>query len=144
MKVIITKNQQDKVAKLVRSLGCREASKIVGGINVFLSIFKTPIDFLHIYDGMEVVDSVVEPNFTLFRFEEGKNIMAMLNFKKSKSELIIHWDLLVEVLKYVYKLSDKDCVTLLYNWAKESYDLTNFVIVVRESLQDGGWLVVTK
>ena len=81
MKIIITEDQHDSIKKklqyMVKEYGWELSSKSVGGVNnlVRLGFNNNPMEFLHLYDDMDVVRSEEKPYLILFRYERGNNIM---------------------------------------------------------------------
>lgn len=75
--VIIENNSKNSLINLVREDGWQTASKYVGGIENLKRLLRieTPMDFLNIFTDLDVVQSEEEPNLTLFRYEQGNNMM---------------------------------------------------------------------
>ena len=82
MKIIITENQnsklQTKLKDLVKDYGWEAASKAIGGSNKVTKIAfnNNPIEFLHLFDDLDVVQSEENPNLTLFRYKPNHNVMV--------------------------------------------------------------------
>ena len=74
MKIIITENRLEKVLK---QKGIKKTIQMIGGWDNFCKVFKieSPMDFLHLFDDLEEVQSEEKENFTLYRYTPGKNIM---------------------------------------------------------------------
>ena len=82
MKIIITENKLEKVLK---QYGTDKAIQLLGGWDNFCQVFKieSPMDFLHLFDDLEVFQSTKNPNFLLYRYRPGKNIM-IYNIKENR------------------------------------------------------------
>ena len=85
MKIIITENKLEKVLK---KSGTKKTIDILGGWENFCKVFKieSPMDFLHLFDDLEEVQSEKKEYFTLFRYEKGNNLM--IYDRKSKEVYI--------------------------------------------------------
>jgi hypothetical protein len=83
MKYIITESQDNKmVEKLTNSIksdGWSRTSKLVGGNENLIKLLgiTSPMDFLHLFDDMDVVQSNEYPRLTLFRYNKGNNLMVL-------------------------------------------------------------------
>jgi hypothetical protein len=77
MKIIITENRINKLKHLVKSNGVKYVSEQMGGFDTFCKVLNIegPMDFLHLFDDLEVVQSEEKENFILYRYTPGKNIM---------------------------------------------------------------------
>ena len=75
MKIIITENKLEKVLK---QSGTKKTIELLGGWDNFCKVFNIegPMDFLHLFDDMEVVQSEEKKHWTLFRYEKGNNLMV--------------------------------------------------------------------
>ena len=85
MKIIITENKLEKVLK---QSGTKKTIELLGGWENFCKVFKieSPMDFLHLFDDLEEVQSEKKEYFTLFRYEKGNNLM--IYDRKSKEVYI--------------------------------------------------------
>ena len=74
MKIIITENKLEKVLK---QLGSKKTVHMLGGWDNFCNLFniESPMDFLHLFDDLEQVQSEENENWTLFRHKKGHNLM---------------------------------------------------------------------
>jgi len=75
MKIVITENRLEKVLK---QSGVEKTVKILGGWKNFRKVFKieSPMDFLHLFDDLEEVQSTDIFKFRLYRYKSGTNIIA--------------------------------------------------------------------
>ena len=93
MKIIITENKINKLKHLVKSDGVRYVSEQMGGFDTFCKVFNIegPMDFLHLFDDLEQVQSEERENLTLFRYKKGNNLM--IYDRKSKNVYISTYDI---------------------------------------------------
>ena len=82
MKIVITENRLEKVLK---QSGTDKTIQLIGGWENFCKVFKieSPMDFLHLFDDLEVFQSTENPNFLLYRYRPGKNFM-IYNIKENR------------------------------------------------------------
>ena len=78
MKVIITENKfKDTVRLSLKELGTESTINNIGGWENFCTVLniQSPMDFLHLFDDLDVVQSEEKENWTLFRYKKGENLM---------------------------------------------------------------------
>ena len=82
MKIVITEN---KIEKVLKQSGTDKTIQLLGGWENFCKVFKieSPMDFLHLFDDLEEFQSTENPNFRLYRYRPGKNIM-IYNIKENR------------------------------------------------------------
>jgi hypothetical protein len=81
---------------------------------------ETPMDFLNIFNDLDVVQSKQEPNWILFRYEKGNNMMIYDRKRKdfSLSNLVI-WSF----LKYGFGLNYSETQEVTKEWLDEVHNL---------------------
>ena len=114
---------EEKLKSIIKTLGISNAGKAVGSIDNLFKVMNiiTPMDFLHIYDDLDVIQSEKKPNWILFRYEEGDNLMLL----EMKSMKMFVSD--TEINSYLHTksgiFSHDEHKTLLMEWLTELYDL---------------------
>jgi len=85
MKIIITEN---KLEKALKQSGTKKTIELLGGWENFCKVFNIEgfMDFLHLFNDMEVVQSEEKEHWTLFRYKKGNNLM--IYDRKSKEVYI--------------------------------------------------------
>jgi len=134
MKIIITENQlklikedvSNKARQIlidrIKSVGFIETSKTVGGFDNLMEILNinSPMDFLHLFDDLDVVQSEEGlPDWTLFRYKPKNNLM--IHNRKNKTVYIDYekiWKPLFDI-----GLFDPDIKELIEGWLFEVYNL---------------------
>lgn len=111
-----------KVIELIEQYGIELSSKAVGGVDILLKILdiKSPMDFLHLFDDLDVVRSEEETHLILFVNKNDKTIM-IYETKKDKV-LINHYEIL-RVLHENFLLGHKETRKLTERWLNEVYNL---------------------
>ena len=71
----VSNRRQEKLIDLIKTLGVTKASKAVGNIDNLFKVLdiNSPMDFLHLFDDLDVVQSDEKPNWTLFRYKPNHN-----------------------------------------------------------------------
>ena len=84
MKIIITENQQESIKielqSMVKDIGWELTAKIVNGPKKLakLAFNNGPMEFLNLFNDLDVVQSKKNPNCTLFKYKKGNNVMVLL------------------------------------------------------------------
>jgi hypothetical protein len=85
MKIIITENQKKSInielQNIIKDDGWETASKFVGGIDNLKKLvgIKTPMEFLNLFNDLDVVQSKKNPDSTLFKDKNGNNLIVHNN-----------------------------------------------------------------
>ena len=113
---------KNKLIDLVKEYGLQNAGKAVGGVDNLLMILniKTPMDFLHLFDDLDVVQSKVEKNWTLFRYKPNQNLMI---YDRENDTVYINYDEIWSVLRDKFELNYSEIQQLTKEWLAEVYKL---------------------
>ena len=85
MKIIITENQQESIKielqSMVKDIGWELTAKIVNGPKKLakLAFNNGPMEFLNLFNDLDVVQSKKNPNCTLFKYKKVNNVMVLLS-----------------------------------------------------------------
>ena len=85
MKIIITENQQESIKielqSMVKDIGWELTAKIVNGPKKLakLAFNNSPMEFLNLFNDLDVVQSKKNPDSTLFKDKNGNNLMVHNN-----------------------------------------------------------------
>ena len=126
MKIIITEDQnsklQTKLKDLVKDYGWEAASKAIGGSNKVTKIAfnNNPMEFLHLFDDLDVVQSEENNNWTLFRYKPKYNVMI---YNKENSVLYVSHKDIWTFLKSNFGLNYSEIQELIKGWLGEVYNL---------------------
>jgi hypothetical protein len=130
MKYILTEQQNDKmVEKLTNSIksdGWLKTTKLVGGNENLIKLLgiTSPMDFLHLFDDMDVVQSKEKPNWTLFRYSKGNNLMVL---DKKNEDINLDYFEIWSILENVFGLSYSYIQKLIIAWLDEVYNLSDVI-----------------
>jgi len=132
MKIIITESQkqssQDKLKKIVKVLGWRQASDIIGGPeNLLKLVFNDdPMEFLHLFNNLDVVQLEEEPDWTLFRYKKGNNLMV---YDRRNKKVYISYEEIWSFLEE-FSLTYRVILKLTEGWMDKIYNLRGLTIPV--------------
>ena len=131
MKIIISERQQrlikessmrDKLLSQIKEEGWKSTSEMVGGNEVLKKVLKidSPMDFLHLFDDMEVVQSEEKTNWTLFRYKPKKNLMV---YDRKNEKVYINYNEIWSVLEEQFRFTYSEIQELTQRWLDEVYNL---------------------
>ena len=122
MKVIITENKVERLKELIKTNGVNQVIDLMGGFDTFYKVMNIegPMDFLQLFDDLEVVQSEENQNLTLFRYKKGNNLMIYVRINE-----VVYicyreiWSFLVDK----FGLNDSETQSLTQEWLGEVYNL---------------------
>jgi len=131
MKILINENKLlGGIKSMIKNLGTQSAIDFVGGWETFCEVFKieSPMDFLHLFDDLDVVQSEEKENLTLFRYKKGDNLMA---YNRKSKEVYINYDEIWSFLGNKFDITQPFAQAVTKKWLGEVYNLreitTNFI-----------------
>ena len=125
MKIIITENQlKDNIINLIKTEGWEETSEMVGlDAEDFAQVFfnNDPMEFLNIFNDLDVVHPEQTSQLIIFRYEQGKNLMI---YNKNTKTIDVNADEIWLFLERGFSLSNKKIVKgLIEKWAEKTFKL---------------------
>jgi histidyl-tRNA synthetase len=123
MKIIITENKfKDTIKLSLKELGTESTINNIGGWENFCNVMNIEgsIDFLHLFDDLEVVQSEKKENWTLFRYEKGNNLMI---YDRKKKEVYISHNEIWSFLDNEFSLTNPVIRGVTKKWLDEVYNL---------------------
>ncbi len=124
MKILISENTLlGGVKSLIKNLGTQSAIDFVGGWETFCEVLKinSPMDFLHLFDDLEVVQSERKEHWTLFRYKKGHNLMI---YDRISNEVhISYYDDIWSFLVHKFDLTYPVAQAVTKKWLGEVYNL---------------------
>ena len=119
MKVLITENKLENVLK---KSGTEKTIKLLGGRENFCKVFniESPMDFLHLFDDLEQVQSEEKEDWTLFRYKKGHNFMI---YDRKSEDVYINYDEIWSFLNDKFGLNYTEIQSLTEEWLDEVYNL---------------------
>jgi hypothetical protein len=127
MKQLIRKILKEETLKQslideIKEYGFKDTVEMVGGIDNLFKVLniETPMDFLHLFDDLDVVQSEEEPNWTLFRYRPKHNLIV---YERKNDYAHIDYDEIWSVLGEHFELSYTETQELTKEWLGEVYNL---------------------
>ena len=128
VKTVIKENSlRDDLIQQIKEYGWKETSQFVGGrVNLKKLVgIKTPMDFLHLFNDLNVVQSEETPDWTLFKYEKRTKLMV---YNRLRNIVYINYYKFWRVLEYGFYLNDSEINELIQEWLDEVYDLSDVTI----------------
>ena len=130
MKIIITENQlKDKVLQMVKTEGWEDTCQTLGlsGEELAQMFFNNdPMEFLNQYNDLDVVQSELEPNWTLFRYKPKNNLII---YNRKGDVIYIGYRVIWSFLQQGFDLNYDEIQELTLRWLAETYNLNAATIV---------------
>ena len=131
MKIIITERQKNVLFEnkrnevlidTIKYEGWESAADMVGGSENLKTLveIKTPIDFLNIFTDLDVVQSEENPDWGLYRYEKGNNMMI---YDRKNDYVFIDYHKIWSFLEKVFGLNYFEIQQLTEEWLSEVYNL---------------------
>ena len=129
----------EKLTNSIKSDGWSRTSKLVGGNENLIKLLgiTSPMDFLHLFDDMDVVQSKEKPNWTLFRYKPKHNIMI---FDRKNRIVYTDYHNIWLVLEDGFDLNKTEIYELTKEWLSKVYDLRNIRIQILWESQLGDFV----
>jgi hypothetical protein len=124
MKIIITESQKKSInielQNIIKDDGWETAAKFVGGIDNLKKLvgIKTPMEFLNLFNDLDVVQSKKNPDSTLFKDKNGNNLMVHNN-----SNVNIDYNNIWSFLGEGFGLDFYETKKLTELWLYDAYNL---------------------
>ena len=125
MKVIITENQKnDLLKKLIMTEGWETAASMVGGPTYLAEMVfnNNPMNFLNMFNNLEVVRSEEDKDYILFRLSKGHNIITL---NEINNVLYVSRDEISSFLDEGFSLTRDVYRKIVSKWFDENY--SNFI-----------------
>jgi hypothetical protein len=123
MKIIISENQKKNLLKsIVKKHGWEYASKLAGEPNELAELVfnNDPMEFLNMFNDMDVVQSESDINWTLYRYEKGHNLMV---YDRTNVYVVISYSDIWLFLEDGFGLNDSEVQELIMRWLDEVYEI---------------------
>ena len=119
MKIVISENKLENVLK---KSGTEKTIKLLSGWENFCKVFniESPMDFLHLFDDLEQVQSEEKEDWTLFRYKKGHNFMI---YDRKSEDVYINYDEIWSFLNDKFGLNYTEIQSLTEEWLDEVYNL---------------------
>jgi hypothetical protein len=121
-KVIKESAVKDSLIDMIKYDGWESAAELVGGVENLKKMvgIETPMDFLNIFTDLDVVQSKEEPYLTLYRYEEGNN---MIGHNRKNDDVYINYRNIWSFLQYAFGFKYSKIQEIIEEWLFEVYNL---------------------
>jgi hypothetical protein len=130
VKRVIKENAaKDSLIDMIKDEGWQSAAELVGGVENLKKLVgaETPMDFLNIFTDLDVVQSEKEPNWILYRYEKGNNMMV---YNRKNDEVYINQYNIWEFLEEHFGLDFNGIQEVMKEWLFEVYNLRGVTPIV--------------
>jgi hypothetical protein len=106
----------------IKNEGFKSASEMVGGDKNLIKVLgvKTPMDFLNLFNDLDVVQSKENPDWTLFRHVKGNNIVI---YNKENGKVYVNFFVIWSFLDNNFGLKYGEIQEVIKDWLGEAYNL---------------------
>ena len=106
----------------IKNNSIKETSELVGGIDNLFKVLNvnSPMDFLHLFDDLDQVQSKEEKDWTLFRYKPKHNLMV---YNTKNETVYINYDDIWLVLEDHFGLKYSEIQKLTMKCLSEVYNL---------------------
>jgi len=120
------KNHKEILKQRVLKHGWQDVDEMVGGFDIlYKHAFNNDYnEFLNLYSDLEVVQSEERPNWTLYRFEKGENVMI---YNKENDYVYIDNYVIWSFFKDGIGLNYDETQDIMKNWLDEVYNLRGVI-----------------
>ena len=137
MKIIISESQynlllesklEQNLKQQIKNFGIKDTAELVNGFDNLIEILNidSPMKFLNLFDDLDVVQSEIDPDWTLFRYKPKKNLMV---HNRKNRTVYINYE---EIWKPLFDtgLFNPDIKELTQEWLSSVYNLRGVTINV--------------
>jgi len=107
---------------MIKDLGVEKTINMTGGFDRFIKKMdiNDPMEFLNMFNDLDVVQSEENPNWTLFRYKKYENSMI---YNRENDEVYIDYYRIWSVLSNNFGLNFDETQSLTETWLGEVYNL---------------------
>lgn len=131
MKIIITEQQyklikedslKQSLLDNIKEFGVKDTVSMVGDFDIFFQLLNinSPMDFLHLFDNLEQVQSKEKGYLILFRYKPKHNLMV---YDIKNKYVYINYDEIWSFLESNFGLNHREIQELTKEWLYEVYKL---------------------
>lgn len=126
-------NRKTRMVKIINNMGIDKTIEMIGGFDKFEKIMdiNDPMDYLHLFNGMDEVESKQYEKSFIYRFNPKRNIM-MVNPNTEK--VYINAREIWNVLRREFVLNNNEALDAVNEWLKDEYGVEDFVLLVSSAL----------
>ena len=121
-KILKEESLKHNLKQQIKDYGWKDTADMVNGPEELakLAFDNDPMEFLHMFDDMDVVQSKNEKNWTLFRYEKGNNVMI---YDRKNEYVYIDYSDIWLFLEDGFGLNYSEIQAFTKRWVDEAYNL---------------------
>jgi hypothetical protein len=133
-KILKEENLKQNLKQQMKDYGWRSAAELVGGAKNFMSIMydNNPMNFLNTFNDLDIVQSKEKPDWTLYRYEKGKNLIV---YDKKFDLVYIKWGDIWSLLDHGFGLNYDEVQELTKEWLGKVYNLKGVTPIPQNSIE---------
>jgi 1-aminocyclopropane-1-carboxylate deaminase/D-cysteine desulfhydrase-like pyridoxal-dependent ACC family enzyme len=130
-KILKEESLKQTLKQQVKEFGFKDTAELVGGTEnlVKLGFNNNPMEFLHLFDDLDVVQSEEKQDWTLFRYKKHKNLMI---YDRKNEIVYINYYEIWSVLEDKFGLKYSETQRLTKIWLDEVYNLKGVTLLLTE------------
>jgi hypothetical protein len=121
-KILKEESLKQTLKQQVKVFGWKDTAELVGGTEnlIKLGFNNYPMEFLHLFNDLDVVQSVEDEDWTLFRYKKGNNLMVY----DGKTEYVyVNYEQIWSFLKDGFSLDLSEIKDIIKIWLRDVYNL---------------------
>jgi len=121
-KVIKENAAKDSLIEMIKEEGWRSAAELVGGVDNLkkLTGIESPMEFLNLFNDLDVAQSEERPDWELYRYEKGNNMMI---YDRKNDFVYINYYKIWTFLDKGFGLKNSKIQEVIKKWLSEVYNL---------------------
>ena len=121
-KILKEESLKHNLKQQIKDYGWVDTSEMVNGPKELakLAFDNDPMEFLHMFDDMDVVQSKSEKDWTLYRYEKGDNLMV---YDRKNGDVYINYYEIWSFLEAKFGFSYYETQRITQDWLEEVYNL---------------------
>ena len=126
-------NRKTRMVKIINNMGIDKTIEMIGGFDKFEKIMdiNDPMDYLHLFNGIDEVESKQYEKSFIYRFNPKRNIMMVRpNIEKVYINQYEIWN----VLRREFDLNNNEALDAVNEWLKDEYGVEDFMLLVSSAL----------
>ena len=121
-KILKEESLKQNLKQQIKDYGWKDTAEMVNGPKELaeLAFDNDPMEFLHMFDDMDIFQSKTEKDWTLFRYEKGHNLMV---YVRKNGEVYLSYSDIWSFLRVGFGLKSSETQELTTRWVDEAYNL---------------------
>jgi hypothetical protein len=127
-KILKEESLKQSLMDEIKHSGFQETAKMIGGMDNLIKLLniESPMDFLHLFDDLDVVQSEEDPDWILFRYKPKHNLMI---YDRKDEDVYINYHDIWSVLEGHFGLNYPETQQLTKRWLSEVYNLRGITTI---------------